>query len=151
MNRNDPLEHFWNIFFLAIGCFFKVVFLQALVLSLLFGGFFADGQDSIYLGLMSFVVFAVSGMFFGVVPMSLGFAPLYALLSAKGYANWLTAILASLIVAGVLCLYPSLRKLGVFWVVDGILVALFTHWAYQRWLKLTGTGAPTLDEQPTPP
>lgn len=142
MNRPDPLKHFWDIFFLAIGCFFKLVFLQAVIVGVLFGTIIANGQEGIALALMAFVVATVGGMFFGVVPMALGFVPLYALLSAKGYANWLTAILCGLVVSGVLCLYPSLRQLAFFWVIDGVLLGLFTHWAYQRWIKRPEPGEP---------
>lgn len=139
LNNRSALEHLAQILPLTFRAFCTVVVVQALAIALL------NAMDSpdLEMALWSadiFVTFLVDAMFFGVMPLLVGFTPLYAWLSAKGYANWVTGVLAGLAIAGLVCLHPECRLLWSYWLVDGAAVGLITHWAWSR-VQKTQRGA----------
>lgn len=135
MNRRDALSHFWHTFILAYGSFRTVVVLQAFAAAALVACFSTGVEERLIFAFGTFFSLIAGGVLFGFLPMLLGFTPLYALLSAKGRANWITSLLAGLLIAGVLCIHPILRLMAHFWVIDSTLIALLTHRAYRKQLR----------------
>lgn len=127
----STLNHLRQTFILAYRAFRNVVAVQAFIIALYFVWGMPELTVALWLWLGVFACFIVGGVWFGALPLVLGFTPLYAWLSAKGYANWITGLLAGLAIAGVVCLHPKLRLLWYFWMVDGALVGLLTHWAWR--------------------
>ncbi|WP_415759936.1 hypothetical protein [Pseudomonas sp. LT1P18] len=132
LNNRSALEHLARILPLTFGAFCTVVVVQALAIAVPYAMDPPDLEFGLVLGADILVSFLVDGMFYGVVPLLLGFTPLYAWLSAKGYANWVTGVLAGLVIAGLVCLHPECRLLWSYWLVDGAAVGLITHWAWRR-------------------
>jgi hypothetical protein len=129
------MNHLWHSFILAYGSFRTVVVLQSFALAV-FSACFSDSLwQGFWAGLGVFALFISGGLLFGFLPMALVFTPLYALLCAKGLANWFSSLLLGLTIAGVLCLHPALRLLMPLWLLDSALIALLTHWSYRRQLK----------------
>ncbi|MBU4633347.1 hypothetical protein [Pseudomonas chlororaphis] len=129
------MNHLRNSFSLAYGSFRTVVALQGFVLAMYSASFADSLWQGFWAGLGTFALFVAGGAIFGFLPMALMFTPLYALLCAKGLANWLSSLLLGLTIAGVLCLHPALRLLMPLWLLDSALIALLTHWTYRRQLK----------------
>ncbi|MCP1479792.1 hypothetical protein J2Y88_002103 [Pseudomonas chlororaphis] len=129
------MNHLRNSFNLAYGSFRTVVALQGFVLAMYSASFTDSLWQGFWPGLGTFALFVAGGAIFGFLPMALVFTPLYALLCAKGLANWLSSMLLGLSIAGVLCLHPALRLLMPLWLLDSALIALLTHWTYRRQLK----------------
>ncbi|WDH55282.1 hypothetical protein [Pseudomonas chlororaphis] len=129
------MNHLWQTFILAYGSFRTVIVLQSFAVAV-FGACFADSLwQGFWFALGAFALFVSGGLLFGFLPMALVFTPLYALLCAKGLANWFSSLLLGLSIAGVLCLHPALRLLMPLWLLDSALIALLTHWTYRRQLK----------------
>lgn len=135
LKYRSALEHLAQIMPLTFGAFCAVVAVQALVIALPYALESSELEVGLWVGVGVFVAFLVGGMFFGAVPLLVGFTPLYAWLSAKGYANWLTGVLAGVAIAGLVCLHPKWRLLWSFWLIDGAAVGLITHWAWLRFQK----------------
>lgn len=136
LNDRSALEHLAQILPLTFGAFCTVVAVQALAIALPYAMDSPDLEVGLWVGVGVFVSFLVGGVFFGMVPVLVGFTPLYAWLSAKGYANWATAVLAGMAIAGLVCLHPEWRLLWMFWLIDGAAVGLITHWAWRRVQKI---------------
>lgn len=136
LKYRSALEHLAQILPLTFGAFCTVVAVQALVIALPYAMDAADFEVGLWVGAGVFVTFLVGGVFFGVVPLLVGFTPLYTWLSAKGYANWATGVLAGVAIAGLVCLHPKWRLLWSFWLIDGSAVGLITHWAWRRVQKI---------------
>lgn len=132
----SALEHLAQILPLTFGAFCTVVAVQALAIALPYAMDSADLEVGLWVGVGVFVLFLVGGVVFGMVPLLVGFTPLYAWLSAKGYANWVTGVLAGVAIAGLVCLHPKWRLLWMFWLIDGAAVGLITHWAWRRVQKI---------------
>ncbi|MFJ2364663.1 hypothetical protein ACIPIN_13375 [Pseudomonas sp. NPDC087697] len=135
MNHRDALNHLWYIFILAYGSFRKILIVQAVLFGVGTALVSAGHWHGLLYGILAFFCVMAGGLLFGFLPMALVFTPLYALISAKGYANWITGVLAGLAMAGALCLHPELRKTAPLWLLEGALVGAVTHWAYLKHLK----------------
>ncbi|MDI3356270.1 hypothetical protein MO767_18215 [Pseudomonas sp. UYIF39] len=136
MNDRSALEHLAQILPLTFGAFCTVVAVQALAIAVPYAMGSSDLEVGLWVGVGVFMLFLVGGVLFGVVPLLVGFTPLYAWLSAKGYANWATGVLAGVAIAGLVCLHPKWRLLWSFWLIDGAAVGLITHWAWCRVQKI---------------
>ena len=136
LNYRSALKHLAQILPLTFGAFCIVVAVQALVIALPFAMDSSDLEVGLWVGVGVFLPFLVGGVFFGAVPLLVGFTPLYAWLSAKGYATWMTSALAGIAIAGLVCLHPKWRLLWSFWLIDGAAVGLITHWAWRRVQKI---------------